>query len=64
MMCYKDMTFCMFHLICKKGYNCELALTDQVKEEAAAWWGGPGAPICVYSTYPDCFVPFFEMVIR
>jgi len=59
MICYRDMTFCRFYIICKKGHACERALTDKVKADADAWWGKSGAPIMVHTTYPECFVPFF-----
>ena len=58
MICYRDMTFCTFHLICKNGYTCERALTEKVKSDAEKWM--KPAPICVYSEFPECYVPFFE----
>jgi len=56
MICYKDMTFCGFHSICKDGYNCNIALTEQVKKDAEEWM--KNAPIAVYEDYPECFNPF------
>ncbi len=60
MICYRDMTFCNFYQICKNGYNCERALTGKIQDDAKKWWGKDGAPIAVYSEYPDCFVRWFE----
>lgn len=60
MMCYKDKTFCPFWRLCKNGYKCDRALTDKVIAGAEKWWGKPGAPICQYAEFPDCFVRWFE----
>jgi hypothetical protein len=58
MICYRDKTFCPYHLICKNGHNCENALTEQVKKDAEAWM--QNAPIAVYAEFPKCFVRFVE----
>jgi hypothetical protein len=60
MMCFKAKTFCPFYVLCLNGYSCNKALTDQVKQDAVKWWGKDGAPISVYSSFPECFVRFFE----
>ena len=60
MRCYKDRTFCNFGLICKNSTDCDRVLTDEIKNDAEKWWGGEGAPICMYSNFPDCFVRWFE----
>ena len=62
MMCYRDKTFCTYYQICKNGYNCDRALTNKVKKEASEWMKNP--PICVYSDFPECFIRFFEEVIK
>ena len=54
MMCYKDMTFCKEDK-CKKWDECHRALTDEVKEDAAKWWGDEDYPICAFKDEPDCF---------
>lgn len=58
MICYKDKTFCRFYLMCKNGYNCDRALTPDVKAIAEEWM--ENAPIAVFADYPDCFVRFFD----
>lgn len=55
MICYRDETFCPFHKNCSKGKDCHRALTDQVEKDAVKWWGSEDAPICVFSSKPDCF---------
>ena len=60
MMCYLDRTFCTFNILCQKASTCERVLTDKIKADADKWWGKEGAPICVYSEFPPCFVPFFS----
>lgn len=51
-----DKTYCQFALICKNGYTCDKALTEEIKEYAES----VDKPIWVYTDYPDCFVPWFE----
>ena len=60
MLCYRDMTFCNYWMLCKNGHTCNRALTDKIKQDAEKWWGEPAAPISVYSGYPDCFARWFE----
>lgn len=55
---YKDMTFCNNpHCICPE----ELRLTDQVRADAAKWWGSDDAPICVGNR---CGLPDADYVER
>ena len=56
MLCYKDRTYCPFGLLCKSGVTCERVLTDDIKAEAEKF----GLPICQYSDFPKCYIPFFE----
>jgi hypothetical protein len=49
--CYKDMLFCQHWQGCREGDNCEKALTKEIINEAEESL----QPVCVYSTYPDCF---------
>jgi len=60
MICYKDKTFCSMHLLCKKGYNCDRALTNQIKEDAER----AGLPIACYSAFPECFVRLWESDVK
>ena len=60
MICYKDRTYCPYYLLCKNGHICDRAFTQEVEDAANKWWGGKHAPICLYSSFPDCFVRFFE----
>jgi hypothetical protein len=61
-MCYKDMTFCTFGLLCKDGYKCDRVLNDKIIAEAKEWMEEP--PIAVYADFPECFQPFFMEVKR
>jgi len=45
---YKDKTFCPFYLLCTKGYSCERALSEKVRDEAHKC----GLPVCQYSIKP------------
>ena len=56
MQCFKDMTFCKFHVNCKKAGACGRELTDKVQDDADAWWGKPGAPISQYMNELNCFI--------
>ena len=56
MICYRDMTFCVFEDLCQASATCDRVLTNEVQKDAEKWWGEPGAPICVYSDFPECFV--------
>jgi hypothetical protein len=59
MMVYKDMTFCTEETCAKFGDGkCFRSLTDQVIEDAQAWWGRDdevGPPICQFTERPDCY---------
>jgi hypothetical protein len=57
MICYRDMTFCSFDEGCKKGGDCERALTTKVQESADKWWSGMKgqAPIMRFADKPKCF---------
>jgi hypothetical protein len=52
---YKDMTFCPFYLKCIYANACERPLTPEVKEKAREWWGSDAAPICVFTSEPECY---------
>jgi len=54
-MCYKDMTFCPFYESCSHGKKCKRALTQDVIDAAAKWFGKAGAPIAEFCEKPDCF---------
>ncbi|GAG05049.1 unnamed protein product [marine sediment metagenome] len=54
MMCYKDRTFCPF-TECTDSDKCRVALTQQVKADAARWWGSDDAPIATYLEKPECY---------
>lgn len=41
MLCYKDTTFCTSPCAAE----CDIKLTDEVKEAAVKWWGKEGAPV-------------------
>lgn len=41
---FRDMTFCTSPCA---NTDCKRMLTDLIREEAWAWWGGDGAPIAV-----------------
>jgi hypothetical protein len=56
MLCYKDKTFCPYHLLCKDGHTCEDALTRDVFDKAQK----AGLDISQYVNYPKCFRRFFE----
>jgi hypothetical protein len=55
MICYKDRTFCPFWAECESGPKCPSALTGEVAEGAAKWWGSDEAPISMYMSKPKCF---------
>lgn len=54
MICYRDTTFCPFHKDCAKASTCERKLTPAIQAAAAAWWGGPDAPIATFADKPNC----------
>ena len=55
MICYRDRTFCPFWKDCRLGSECSRALTQEVKDAAAKWWGDENPPIAFYVDEPDCF---------
>lgn len=56
MICFRDMTFCEFYLVCKNGYKCERALTPDIRARANRC----NLPIAYYGQFPECFIRFFE----
>lgn len=54
MISYKDMTFCTFYTDCACADKCPRPLTEQVRREAAKWWGNQFAPISQFTEKPDC----------
>jgi len=52
MICYKDMTFCVAKCDNK---DCSGMLTDEVRANAAKWWGSDEAPIAVSDFTYNCF---------
>ena len=54
MLCYRYMTFCE-ESTCARWDTCPRSLTDGVRDAARQWWGGNGAPICVFVGAPKCF---------
>lgn len=57
MICYKDRTWCDFHVECTKGSTCDRALTQEVRKAADEWWGkgSGGAPIALFVAPPNCY---------
>lgn len=54
MICYRDMTFCKaFGDRCGNAL-CHRALTDEVRADAARWWGNEEAPISVADLWDVC----------
>ena len=53
MICFRDKTWCKFYKECAK--PCDRALTPEIIGKAREWWGGDGAPICMYTEKPGCF---------
>lgn len=51
MLSFRDMTFCKYYNICKRGNYCSRALTDEVIESASK----SRLPICQFSEKPDCY---------
>lgn len=49
---FKDMTFCKYWKKCKKGDECERALTKDVIDNSKK----SPFPIAQYSEKPECFV--------
>lgn len=50
--CYKDMTFCKWHLQCADGEKCPRAMSEEILEAAMA----AQIPIATYISPPiDCY---------
>ena len=65
MICYKDITFCPYYLLCKtwQSKGCKVALTPDIEKDAEKWaidCGFKDVPIAVYTTFPECFKRWFE----
>lgn len=58
---FKDRTWCDFYQECKHGNYCNRALTPEVREAAANWWGSAGAPIAMFIRNPECFKDVYEV---
>ena len=59
MICYRDMTFCVFK-DCKKWSECGRAFTEEVEAQAREWGERSGfepgkTPVCYFSSKPECF---------
>ena len=56
MICYRDMTFFPFYLLCKHGVTCERALLPEV------WKGAEKAGVYIsqFAGKPDCFEALWE----
>lgn len=55
-MTFQDRTFC-FGGGCTKFSTCPRAYNEAAEKAAAAWWGGPGAPVSLFM-FPrtlDCY---------
>lgn len=52
-MYYLDKTFCSFYKECKKGKECDRALTPEIVGKANRWM--EDAPICKFVDKPKCF---------
>jgi hypothetical protein len=52
------MTFCRAD-DCAARSHCDRYLTKEIKQAAARWWGGEGAPIATFTTPKElkCYVP-------
>ena len=57
MVCYKDRTYCPFSILCRDGYKCDRALTEEVKQGAEK----ASLPVCQFNDFPKCFIPFFQL---
>jgi hypothetical protein len=56
MICYKDRTYCAYFLLCKKGYICDRALTEDIKAAATE----ANLPISQFIGFPECFVELWH----
>ena len=63
MLSYRGRTFCAATNCVNFGTTCPHSLTDEVKADAAKWWGNDNAPICKYSEPEtlDCYEPKLDM---
>ena len=50
-MCYRDRAFCDAKC---KNIKCPFKLTEQVKRQAATWWGKDNPPIASEDMSEDC----------
>ncbi len=51
MLCYRDMTFCTFDVLCVNATECPRPLTAQIRAEAERF----GLGVCLFLERPDCF---------
>lgn len=51
---FRDMTFCSYWESCAVASFCHRPLTEEVKREAAKWWGSNDAPIAMFVEKPEC----------
>lgn len=58
MIAYQDKAFCTARE-CSKFDTCGRALTDEVKQRAEGWWGGPNPPIARFANPKElkCYDP-------
>jgi hypothetical protein len=57
MICYRDMTFCIYWADCAKAPECHRPLTPEVHEAAVRWYGGPDPPFSIFGEKPSCHTP-------
>ena len=55
MPCFKDHVWCPFWATCTDGPTCEVALTEDILNQAEVWWGSKNAPVSQYLEKPGCF---------
>ena len=51
MICYKDMTFCSSDCT---NTECHRFFSEEQRENAEKWWGGPDAPVAFSDFSGDC----------
>lgn len=51
MICFKDMTFCVSKCANTK---CERNFTEELHDQAVAWWGSTDFPVCFADFQPFC----------
>lgn len=51
MICYKDKYFCIYYVTCKKGRECDSALTLEVLQDASK----TELTIDRYTSKPECY---------